>query len=154
MSRAIEFRGLTVNGDFVYGSLVNNCVGLPNGIGQNTKTWIVTSAFGNGGWFNIRGRQYVKPETVGQFTGLHDCKGVKIYDGDIVQSYHFTDENRKDHFLSHIVKWSDKFNGWFMLNKQDLSGNDGSIQMWVYMKSSKYTAKVIGNIHQNSELLK
>lgn len=89
-----------------------------------------------------------------QFTGLLDCNGLKIFDGDIVQSYHFTDENRKDHFLSHIVKWSDKFNGWFMLNEKDLSGNDGSIQMWVYMKSSKYTAKVIGNIHQNSELLK
>lgn len=37
MNREIEFRGLKTNGEFVYGSLVNNCVGLPNGAGQNTK---------------------------------------------------------------------------------------------------------------------
>lgn len=87
MSRLIEFRGLATNGEFVYGSLVNNCAGLPNGVGQNTKTWIVTSAFGNGGWFNIRGRQYVRPETVGQFTGRLDINGsglLKVFEGDII----------------------------------------------------------------------
>lgn len=142
MSKAIEFRGLTVDGDFVYGFYVQDAF---DGTSRNVAHGIQSA-----GCYPVE----IDPETLGQFTGLHDCKGVKIFDGDIVQSYHFTDENRKDQFISHIVKWSDKFNGWFMLNKQDLSGNDGSIQMWVYMKSSKYTANVIGNIHQNSELLK
>ena len=32
----------------------------------HTKTWIIESAFGNGWWFNVMKRQYVKPETVEQ----------------------------------------------------------------------------------------
>lgn len=132
MSRLIEFRGLATNGEFVYGSLVNNCAGLPNGVGQNTKTWIVTSAFGNGGWFNIRGRQYVRPETVGQFTGRLDCNGVKIFEGDITED--------EEHYLSVIYFNSDDA----MFCATDVGG----------IADLCTPFKVIGNIHQNSELLK
>jgi len=151
MSREIEFRGLATNGEYVYGSLVNNCVGLPGGIGQNTKTWIVTSAFGNGGWFNVRGRQYVKPETVGQYTGLLDCNGTKIFEGDIVRHYHFTDSRGKVNYLNHIVKWSDKFSSWFLMNSKSMSDTDGSVMLYQKFKERNY--EVIGNIHQNPELL-
>ena len=81
MSREIEFRGLDKHGVMHYGSLVTTNMFIKQMPACHTKHWIVTSSFGNGGWFNIRGRSYVKPETVGQFTGLLDCNGVKIFEG-------------------------------------------------------------------------
>lgn len=60
------FRGLNTKGNLVVGSLVvTNCFvkHLPH---SHTKTWIIESSFGNGGWFNVLKRQYVKPDTVEQ----------------------------------------------------------------------------------------
>jgi len=78
------FRGLTTKGEWVHGSLVTTNAFVKHMPKQHTKHWIVTSAFGNGGWFNIRLRSYVKPETVGQFTGLKDNQGTDIYADDVV----------------------------------------------------------------------
>ena len=82
-----------------------------------------------------------------QFTGIKDINGIDIYEGDILSSPHFENE-----VLTHRVMWSDKLNGWFLvnLNSKDTYG-DGSVQMWVAFKCGTY--KVIGNIHQNPELL-
>ena len=121
--KEILFRGLTTKGEFVYGSLVNNCVGLPSNPKQNTKTWIVTHAFGNGGWFYIRERHYVYPATVGMFLGIWDSEATQVFEGDIcrikgastlyVVELHFLDgvmfkelngDGWNDSFASHIVR--------------------------------------------------
>ncbi|AHK11484.1 YopX-like protein [Shewanella sp. phage 1/40] len=87
-------------------------------------------------------------ESIGQFTAVLDKDGTKIFEGDKVESYHFTDTKGKHHFINHIVTWSDKFNGWFMQGEYDTTGEEGSIQLWVYMRTNKHSAKVVGNIHQ------
>ena len=75
-----KFRGKTKGGEWVYGSLVETT----DFIKAHTRTWIVTRSFGNGGWFNIRSRYYVKPETVGMMVGF-DSEGEEVYEGDVIK---------------------------------------------------------------------
>jgi len=79
------FRGKRISdGRWVEGSLVVTTKYIKHKPKQHTKTWIVTSAFGNGGWFNVINRYCVREESVGQYTGIDARDGKKIFEGDIV----------------------------------------------------------------------
>lgn len=90
----------------------------------------------------------VIPETVGQFTGLLDKNGKEIYEGDIILTP----------FLDPI--FGDMVNGELCV-KREVLFNKGSFVVkkdigYVYLEcfTKDNNAKVIGNIHDNPELLK
>lgn len=84
----------------------------------------------------------VEPETVGQYTGLTDKKGTRIFEGDVL-SGHLDDLFPKEESRYEVV-WYDY--GWHIK-----SGNgifDTMEQNWVNM-----FLEVIGNVYDNPELL-
>lgn len=136
--REIKCRGLNTKGEWVYGSLINTTHGIAKMPHTRTKTWIVESAFGNGGWFNVTRKQYVKPETVGQFTGAYDEQGEEIWEGDIYW-------NGDDEYWPCFVAYNEK-EGCFIT--ESISGGHD------YFYTLQYDNYVkVGNIHQNQELL-
>ena len=86
-------------------------------------------------WFNVIRKQYVKPETVGQYTGLKDCDGTEIYEGDIIVC---------DNGFVWLVALGDS--GGFIAQEPECKDN--------FVYCDDYYFRVIGNIHQNPELIK
>ena len=80
--REILFRGMRTDGVWVYGSYVECRASWYRK--SPHRAWIVTDARSNGGWFAINGRYAVINETVGQYAGVIDKNGRRVFDGDIV----------------------------------------------------------------------
>lgn len=127
MNREILFRGkvklpdnyrghnlLHRNGDWVYG-LMNS----------------------NG---SIRGI-FVDTNTIGQYTGLTDKNGARIFEGDIIKTMIFQDAYGTDKFCVQFVQ------GNFCVCHND-TGN-----VWT-LRSCAESVKVIGNVYDNPELLR
>ena len=126
MNREIKFRGLTNNGTWVYGNLIQ---------GKNGACYICSinenPVCKNGDYWYIDSPCYVViPETVAQFTGLKDIEGKEIYEGDIILGYN----------NPHVVTFAD---GAFYLTYKNSS---------VRLSRTCGALKIIGNIFENPEL--
>ena len=147
--REILFRGKRVdNGEWVYGVPIKD---------QQGDVVIVESVF-ECEEYNCRGAiiWYVDEKTVAQYTGLTDKNGKKIFDGDIIQ-YVFPAENAKpDIGVVKFTEYKETINSYFPCGFVISWINDrylrSDIAYWTCYKENKI--EVIGNIHDNPELLK
>lgn len=147
--REIKFRGKTRNGKWVYGDLVH----FTNTEGVDTSVIITghqataeSDDFDYALCYARNEFKIVIPKSVGQFTGLHDKNGKEIYEGDIIRG------NCGHGEVRHLISFYDMIASFVaeMLPDNDISDYCSLSQTWIL----KYNKEVIGNIHDNPELLK
>ena len=127
--REILFRGKTDKGEWVQG--------VP--FFEEERYYIIEDLFVCDE-YNCTGavNSTVIPETVGQYTGLTDKNGKKIFEGDIVKLFY------KDGFEIGLIGWSN------IDFRYKFASPDGT----AYGFDVTDIFEVIGNIHDNPELLK
>ena len=113
---------------------------------------------GDGIWLSEENLNVVTviPETVGQYTGLTDKNGVRIFEGDILDvssdvAYGGVAVHRLGYF---VVEFH---NGCFMksaLDDPQLSFFDNAKRKGLYHFISTDIHKIVGNIYDNPEILK
>jgi uncharacterized phage protein (TIGR01671 family) len=129
MMETYKFRGKrSGDGKWMYGSLIGNDVIVGDIVEFNDE------------WFNTEWWYKVTAETVGQYTGLKDSTGKEIFEGDIVTI---------GNDLKAVVIW---FNGSFRF-KDELSCKATYLND-IGTVIRDYDVCIIGNIHDNPELLK
>lgn len=151
MKREIKFRAKRIdNGEWDYGYYVVHHIALTD-VDKDTNqivrvgTNVVHTLFNDQRKDNKGYYKDINPDTLGQFTGLIDKNGKEIYEGDII-GCHNPD-------IVHLIFYNES-QGRFMaaLNgdiENDFFGVCG-------LDDSRWNAskEVIGNIHDNLELLK
>ena len=132
--REILFRGKrTINGDWVYGDFVH---------GNERKSlrdiiFVYDSETQSFNYYEIN------QSTLGQYTGLTDKNGKRIFEGDIVKA--------QDEILG--SPFCDGMNGKVVYDEAAyfIELKDHMNSQWLYDECAVY--EVIGNIHDNPELL-
>ncbi|MBQ9339656.1 MAG: hypothetical protein IJS13_04900 [Paludibacteraceae bacterium] len=130
MAREIKFRAKSLDGIWEYGELHLRCnhPHIHNLIGAKI---------------------YIKPDTIGQYTGLHDKNGKEIYEGDIVKFVYSVprlgkpSEERTDIGYVGFLQQEAGFVIVFKKREQRLGRRS----------ACEFCVEVIGNIYDNPELL-
>lgn len=139
--RTIKFRGKDIEtGEWVYVDLLNKESVL------NAFIAIIHRC-------NVK----INPDTVGQFTGLHDKNGKEIYEGDILRGdeYPFNCDG-VDNYLAEVV-WADNVCGFYRITHKKANSTVRGISHGNWSELDEEDIKsfeIIGNIHDNPELLK
>ena len=147
--REILFRGIWVHGnkEWIEGDLVRDSEGKPHIV--DTKYAVY---WGGESIFVCEDECEVIPETVGQYTGLLDKDGKKVFEGDIVKC---TDTTYDYSFTAVVIfgNPNGEYNWGFQLKRISGASANTDILLWFDMDDVGACAEVIGNIHDNKELL-
>lgn len=95
----------------------------------------------------------VTPETVGQYTGLTDKNGKKIFEGDIIEQIRGKDAYGKNLFVRFCINFSEDYLS-YQAFANGLKGYSYAGISFAKFCWKNVNNKVIGNIHDNPELLK
>jgi uncharacterized phage protein (TIGR01671 family) len=130
--REIKFRGKRIDKhEWVYGLLIECEYG--------------SAITGKKSLYHIDGAEWnfdmviIEPETIGQFTGLHDKNGKEIYEGDLI-----SEDGSKPYevvWQYHSVQWIMQYTG------------EGKTYRHMAYDYAQQQYEVIGNIYENPELL-
>ena len=141
--REILFRGKrTINGDWVYGDFVRG----------NERKSLRDSIFVYDSETQSFNDYEINPSTLGQYTGLTDKNGKRIFEGDILHIAKNADslggyyQPPLDYPVNVVVKWDLCAWMWETLcdDKRYITFPDA----WCH-----YECEIIGNVHDNHELL-
>ena len=145
--REILFRGKRKdNGEWIEGSL------LKVTISGETYYFIFCDDFALDG-FDVKAlsRAIVDPETIGEYFGLPDKTGKRIFEGDILR--YFDDEIQ-------VVEWNDEAHQIMLHTYAEYERKVGrkavkeKCEGWHYLNDYPLNEmSIIGNIHDNPELL-
>ena len=133
--REILFRGKRMDdGEWVEGYLVK-------AVGVECMILPVTTEHCGGAEFSEG--YHCDPTTVGQYTGLTDKNGERIFEGDIVKTSDITHEGVIQ-IPGESFEIAMRKGCWVMVAGED----------WDLLETNHECIEVIGNIHDNPELLK
>ena len=137
MKREILFRGKRAdNGEWIYGYLIGNNVIVGEVVDFDDD------------YFTTEFWHKVDPETVGQFTGLTDKNGTKIFDGGIINV---------SGVVNKLITYIDKYACFCSANTNEL--NSKYMSPWQQVDPGWWNEfgreiEVIGNAYDNPELIK
>ena len=142
--REILFRAREINtGKWAYG---NYYYEAKHKFNPYFITWNGENALGNfGDRYNPVNNVLVDKDTVGQYTGLKDKHGRKIFEDDIVRVKRSYINSGESEFVNYIVVWKENWCAWGLI----ITGN--AIQSCRLEPTETY--EIIGNIFDNPELL-
>lgn len=88
-------------------------------------------------------------KSIGQFTGLTDKNGVKIFEGDIVKGVVYSVTKIG------VIVWIDEISSFGVRYAQNLTAweNSSVLRCVSIGKTDEFAAEVIGNIYDNPELI-
>lgn len=134
MSREILFRGKSIGTDeWLYGNLFNYGLTAPSNV-PCISVCVPTS------WKEAYNLYAVHPDTIGQYTGLKDKNGKKIFEGDIV----IIGEKLKAKVIN--------YDGAFRMQSEFSPTPIDTTDMGYMMR--EFSVRIIGNIHDNLGLIK
>ena len=144
--REILFRAKKYNLEWVYGYYVK----LPSAAGSACFIHVPAD---NPDEHNER--HYVAPETVGQYTGLKDKNGNKIFEGDILQcdEYPYCSDGKYNYFAEVVWFEENAAFGLYTFRSPNASVRGVSEGSDFIEEFNSSDWAVIGNIYDNPELI-